>query len=66
MNKNRTEPAGNAGQNEASTDQDSLENWLYLRHTAGVGNATFHTFYNHRHGMVKIKKTCKQWEKEFD
>jgi DNA processing protein len=36
------EPAGNAGQKNTPTDRDSLENWLYLRHTAGVGNATFH------------------------
>ena len=35
MNNHRTEPARNAGSNE------SLESWLYLRHTAGVGSSTF-------------------------
>jgi DNA processing protein len=43
MNTHGTKPAGNAGQINSLTKRDSLENWLYLRHTAGLGNATFHT-----------------------
>ena len=35
MNKHRIEPARNAEHNH------TLQNWLYLRHTAGVGNQTF-------------------------
>jgi len=42
MNRNRTEPAGTAGQNNSLTPPGSLENWLHLRHTAGIGNTTFH------------------------
>ena len=37
MNKHRIEAARNA------EHHDTLQNWLYLRHTAGVGNRTFRT-----------------------
>jgi DNA processing protein len=43
MNKLRTESAGNAESNKSLENQGSLENWLYLRHTPGVGDSTFHT-----------------------
>ncbi len=43
MNKIRNEPAGNAEPNKTLKNRDSLENWLYLRHTSGVGSLTFHT-----------------------
>ena len=36
MNKHRIEPARNA------EHDNTLQKWLYLRHTAGVGNQTFH------------------------
>ncbi len=36
MNKHRIEPARNAEHN------NTLQNWLYLRHTVGVGDRTFH------------------------
>ncbi|NOR43369.1 MAG: DNA-protecting protein DprA [Gammaproteobacteria bacterium] len=36
MNKHRIEPARTA------EPQHTLQNWLYLRHTAGVSNRTFH------------------------
>jgi DNA processing protein len=42
MNTHRTEPAGTAGQKNSLTQPCALENWLYLRHTTGIGNATFH------------------------
>ena len=37
MNKHRTESAGNA------EHTSTLKNWLYLRHTPGLGDTTFHT-----------------------
>jgi DNA processing protein len=42
MNRYRTEPAGTAGQNNSLAATGSLENWLHLRHTSGIGNTTFH------------------------
>ena len=40
MNKHGTEPARNAENNH------TLQNWLYLCHTTGIGNQTFHTLLN--------------------
>lgn len=40
MNKHRTATARNA------VHHDSLKNWLYLRHTPGVGSRTCHTLLN--------------------
>ena len=37
MNKHGIKPAGTA------EHHDTLQNWLYLRHTDGVGNRTLHT-----------------------
>ena len=37
MNKHGIKPAGTA------EHHDTLQNWLFLRHTDGVGNRTFHT-----------------------
>jgi DNA processing protein len=41
MNTKRTASAGTAAVNESDENQNTLRNWLYLRHTKGVGSSTF-------------------------
>jgi len=43
MNTIRTQAAGNAEANNTLTNQSSIENWLHLRHTPGIGYSSFHT-----------------------
>jgi DNA processing protein len=46
MNTNGTETARTAVSNDASNTKDSLESWLYLLHTTGIGPATFQLLLN--------------------
>ena len=43
---NSKQTALDAADIKPDTDKDSLESWLTLRHTPGVGNATFHKLLN--------------------